>query len=152
MGARLWTALLLLGAVVLMHGLQCASADHTGATPLLSAVTAGHGKPTDPAVTTTAAAMPVAEHTAATPAPDAAGNAGTAAHGRSVTAPHNGAAHLWAICLAVLAAGLALLSTLAGLRLLRLGWAAARPAFTRAAGSLPTLRPPELFALCVLRI
>ncbi|WP_143030463.1 hypothetical protein [Blastococcus aurantiacus] len=135
-----------------MHGLQCTPADHTGTAPVQSAAISAHGEQPPSAVTAMAAAMPVAQHNAVIPAPDQAAVAGAAAHGRSDTSPHSGAGHLWSLCLAVLAAGLALLLALAGPRLLRHSRTAALPAFTRAAKSVTLLRPPELSALCVLRI
>ncbi|SOE03724.1 hypothetical protein [Blastococcus haudaquaticus] len=151
MGARLWTALLLLGAVVFMHGLQCASADHPGGTPLLSPAAVAHD--VDAPMAAVSAAMSDAGHTTAgSPAVGGVDAAGVVLHGQTDTSGHGGAGHLWSVCLAVLAAGLALLLGLAVRRLLRLGRAAALPAFTRAARSLTAFHPPELSALCVLRI
>ncbi|MCF6509741.1 hypothetical protein E9549_20435 [Blastococcus sp. MG754426] len=159
MAARGWTALLLLAAVFAMHGLQCTTAAtehapghgaaaiaaalpgppegglHTGAvSPDLSAHSSDHGS-----VHSTAA-------TVATAPP--AGLLGAGHDG----APAAAGGHLWALCLAVLAAGLAVLLTLVLPRLLTLlpaAWARLR---THVSPGLAPLRPPDLHSLCLLRI
>lgn len=67
-------------------------------------------------------------------------------------APHNSSAHLWTACLAVLAAALATLLALLVPRLVQLGPPVLRSARARAAGWLIPPRPPDLSALCLLRI
>ncbi|TFV43961.1 DUF6153 family protein [Blastococcus sp. TF02A_35] len=152
-GRRGWV-LLLLAAVFAMHGLQCAAAD-SGTT------TAGHGTvhttPAEPDPVLHAAGVgPVMESAAAmTAAPAAAVVAGTAI-GMSLAAGHDStphtAGHLWAVCLAVLAAGLAaMLLVLTGrLTEFRL------PRTRRTPGSpwawLRPPRPPDLYSLCLMRI
>jgi hypothetical protein len=149
MASRGWTAVLLLFAVLAMHGLQCGSAAdgaaHDGSTPL---------------VTVAAMAAPAAGdahhgHAAAHPStPLAPGQDGATAatlDGGHDGAPLHGTGHLWAVCLAVLAAGLALLLALILPRRVALAPAALSCAVHRAAGSLPLPRPPDLHALCLLR-
>jgi Family of unknown function (DUF6153) len=154
MTGRGWTAALLLFAVLFMHGLQCDSvadsAAHPGADPMVSvAVTAGDaGHQADavaavdgrPAADLSSADLSSADH--ATAGALMTGNGG---------ASHPEAAHLWAVCLAVLAAGLAILLSLLVARLAPLAHPAVTRALARAAGSLPRPRPPDLHALCLLR-
>jgi hypothetical protein len=149
MAARLWTALLMLAAVFAMHGLQCTSAAAQSAGVTLAQIA--------PAVPTTADGHPVGA-TAPGPAdlmaadqaitgPPAAAPAG-AEHGST---PHGSVEHLRTLCLAVLAAGIAVLLAMAGARLIQLAPPALRRARTRVSGWLPPPRPPDLFALCLLR-
>lgn len=147
MASRGWTAVLLLFAVLAMHGLQCGSgADgdaHTGAAPLV-------------AVTASPAGDPHLAHAASTPStPLLDGHDGATApvpDGEHSNAPVQGAGHLWAVCLAVLAAGLALLLALVPPRLLAPAPATLVSSLTRALGASPLGRPPDLHALCLLRI
>ncbi|MGY2080631.1 hypothetical protein [Modestobacter sp. SYSU DS0657] len=163
MAARGWTALLLLAAVFAMHGLQCTAAGTEHA--------AGHG-------TAAVAAAPTGLlegglHTGAVSlAPQAHSSVHDGEHGSvhlSATmvaatpvagllaadhgsAPAGAVGHLWALCLAVLAAGLAVLLALLLPRLLTLlpaAWARLR---MHASAGLAPLRPPDLHALCLLRI
>ncbi|HEX2075802.1 MAG TPA: hypothetical protein VHF92_18655 [Geodermatophilus sp.] len=141
--------MLVLFAVLFMHGLQCGSAAdgaaHTGADPMIpltaTATAAGDAHRVD---ATAAHPGPLAA------VPHAAGQvlAGAlmSAHGGTSDL---GAGHLWAVCLAVLAAGLAVLLTLLGSRLAPLARPAPTRALARTAGSLP--RAPDLHALCLLR-
>jgi hypothetical protein len=158
MAARLWTALLMLAAVFAVHGVQCtAAADGAG-----SAVTTAHVATTahDGSVDMTA---PTSGH--ARPAAGAAslddpmpGRTDAVAAGAALAdaghsgAPHDWAAHLWTACLAVLAVALAVLLALLVPRLVQLGPPALRGARTRARGWLTPPRPPDLSALCLLRI
>lgn len=156
MAARLWTALLLLSAVFAVHGVQCSAAvgDHT----------AGHG-----AQAMTLQAAPVGGgHTAMTAASsdhgaslttglDAAMTAAAPAvallPGGHDSAPAGAGGHLWTLCLAVLAAGLAGLLALLlprPLTLLRAARAGLRAHHFPSGLALP--RPPDLSALCLLRI
>jgi hypothetical protein len=65
--------------------------------------------------------------------------------------PGSWAAHLWAVCLAVLAVGLAVLLAFAGRRLPLVATAALSVASSRVCGWLPPAHPPDLHVLCVLR-
>jgi hypothetical protein len=162
MATRLWTALLMLAAVFAMHGLQCTSAaDGThsagavqaaaspmGAAPgapveMAFALTAdGHTSGaasglTDSMPEGSAAAVPFAATTAD------AGHPGT---------PHESAGHLWTLCLAVLAAGIAVLLALLAPRLVGPAASALRRARASDSRWLAPARPPDLSALCLLRI
>ncbi|SHN78394.1 hypothetical protein SAMN05660350_02609 [Geodermatophilus obscurus] len=152
MAGRGWTAGLLLFAVLFMHGLQCGSAAdgaaHSGAAPVVSVAVAA------PVVGDAHRADAAADHAgpeAAVPHAADHATAGAVLGGDHGDAPRHGAGHLWAVCLAVLAAGLALLLGLLGSRLVPRASAALNRALTHAAGSLPMPRPPDLHALCLLR-
>jgi hypothetical protein len=158
MAARLWTALLMLTAVFAMHGMQCtAAADRAGSAPTtahattahvgsvaMTALAPGHARPAPGAASFD---DPMPAHTTATVAAVAAlvdaGHSG---------APHDWAAHLWTACLAVLAVALAVLLALRGPRLVQMGPPALRKANTRARSWVAPPRPPDLSALCLLRI
>ena len=153
---RLWTTLALLLAVFAMHGLQCAAgANHPGAGPV-SAHTAMHpatGQEIVPAAAMPSVGDPVpAAHSgptdavAPTTATDAPGPG--AGHGG---VPHSLAEHLWTLCLAVLAAGLAVLLAVLAARLLRLTLPTATPPWLRGLRWPAPPRPPDLSSLCVLR-
>ena len=88
------------------------------------------------------ATAPAAEHDAA---PTTA-TGGTQGHW------HGLPSHLLAACLAVLAAGLAVLLVLAALGLVRLVLAVARRSCVRDLPRPAPPRPPDLLSLCVLRI
>ena len=165
MAARGWTALLLLAAVFAMHGLQCtaAGADHAAGhgaaavalapaglldggahTSASSTPTDAHGAHPDTTPMIVAAAPPAGLLAAAAPP------ASLLAAGHDST-PAEPGGHLWTLCLAVLAAGLAVLLTLLLPRtpaLLDPPWARLR---TRLPAGLAPLRPPDLHALCLLR-
>ena len=141
-----WWALLVLAAVFAMHGLQCASdtshhltGQGVGST-VMSMSLPGPFAAVDQAFVpelTPPEAPGHAAHMAPRPAPD----------GASSDLP----ADFWAVCLAVLSAGLALLAAVL-LRARALAWARAPAARRQAWVSAPALRrPPDLFALCVLR-
>ena len=144
--------MLLLAAVFLGHGLQCGSVAggathgvHGGDIPAVSvALTAADAHLTGSAAVHgadfPATAPPVADHDAV---PTTAGSAPEHGHGLP--------GHLWAVCLAVFAAGLAVLLALAGQRLLRPALPAAWPAWLRHLRRLAPPRPPDLFSLGVLR-
>ncbi|MGY2004454.1 DUF6153 family protein [Blastococcus sp. SYSU DS1024] len=145
MRTRRWTALVLLAAVFALHGVQCLA----GSTDLHAGHAGPAGMAAHPAdqpggvVVTSGGSVP--GHPAAS---SAAALAGAGHEG----APDGTAGHLWTVCLAVLAAGLALLLAVLAPRPARVvprGLARARA--RAAAGSLP-LRPPDLSALCLLRI
>jgi hypothetical protein len=144
MAARLWTALLILAAVFAMHGLQCAAdgAHASGAAHTTSVVAPAAAAGVDSHV----AGIPT---TAMTAAQIGAGPTVDGGHG---SAPHGSAGHLWTLCLAVLAAAIAVLLALLVPRLVGLVSPALRQARARAAGWLTPLRPPDLSALCLLRI
>ncbi|MCW2676036.1 MAG: hypothetical protein JWR70_1076 [Modestobacter sp.] len=157
MAARLWTALLMLAAVFAMHGLQCTSAadeSHTAggmhaASVLSTASVAADGhSPADPFVAmavTHTAVMPM--NSAAPPATDLVEGSPGAGHGD----PHGSTGHLWTLCLAVLATGLAVLLALLVPRLLALTIPALHRARDRAPDWLAPVRAPDLHALCILR-
>lgn len=161
MAARLWTALLVLVGVFVMHGLQCAAADDGGQpspaahSTVLSptgslmqdaaaAATGVAGTGIVPVGTALADSSPPGHHAVESPAPVAgADSASSDSHGT--------AGHLWTLCLAVLAAALAVLQTVL-LSRVTLG---ARPALSRVRARLRSLsppRPPDLSELCLLRI
>jgi hypothetical protein len=164
MAARLWTALLVLAAVFAMHGVQCTTAaDGAGHAAIpagraadavslaMTGLTPGHATATAGiALADPIAAVRHAGHGdsgPATPA-DAATVMAAAGHGG---APHDAAAHLWTVCLAVLAAALAVLLALLVPRSVQL----TAPALVYARARLRSLappRPPDLAALCLLRI
>jgi hypothetical protein len=157
MTTRLWTALLMLAAVFAMHGLQCTSAaDSTDAahtasvvTPAAAAAGGSHlyGGPT----AAMADSAPVAGgHAVADPAAaDRVAEMTDAGHG---SMPHGWGGHLWTLCLAVLAVGLAVLLAQLAPRLIGLASPALRSARGRARGWLTPPRPPDLSSLCLLRI
>jgi hypothetical protein len=172
MHARLWTTLLLLAAVFAMHGAQCTSAAHqptthvgtvhtgpalpdgdTTAAPALamsamgSSAMGGPGRVgSDGAVGNQATSGPA---TAA--APDASPEGVTAAAAGSGGGPASWPGHLWAVCLAVLAAGLAVLLARTARRLRLVATTALAAAGHRVRGCLPQTHPPDLHVLCVLR-
>jgi hypothetical protein len=158
MAARGWTALLLLAAVFAMHGLQCTAAGTGNATghgavpvaaasagplddgphpttaqPGLEALSGAHGSV--PGITAVVAAGPTA---------------GLPGAGHD-SAPATAGGHLWALCLAVLAAGLTVLVALLP-RLLTLLPAACARLRRHASTARAPLRPPDLHSLCLLRI
>ncbi|MGY1725169.1 DUF6153 family protein [Blastococcus sp. SYSU DS0533] len=148
--ARGWTALLL-AAVFAVHGLQCTAAatDHP-AEHGIAALAAIPVEPLDDGATSTGTDAHGATRGAFSAVAATAPLAGLLAadHG---SAPTGAGGHLWALCLAVLAAGLALLLTLLPRLLAPLpaAWARLR---THASIGLAPLRPPDLHSLCLLRI
>jgi hypothetical protein len=155
MAARGWTAVLLLAAVLAMHGLQCTAAGSDdaagyGAAPVAVVPAGLHDGGTHPGATDTpnAAHGSPLDTTALVGA--AAPPAGLLAAGHDST-PAGAGGHLWTLCLAVLAAGLAVLLTLL------LPRTPARPGpprarlRTRPPAGLAPLRPPDLHVLCLLR-
>lgn len=153
-GRRGWV-LLLLAAVFTMHGLQCAAADSaapSGGHGAVHALAAAEPGPVLHLVGPVAA-MASADHMTASP-PATAGAAVTvgvppgAGHDSS---PH-GAGHLWALCLAVLVAGLAVLFLALVRRSPATGLPLLRRAVGRALGSVGQSRPPDLYSLCLMRI
>lgn len=148
--ARLWAALLLLAAVFAVHGMQCVAAgpvfEH-GSTSL--GVAAPVGVPAGSVhVGHVADAMPDHGHAAATPGgadADVTGSSGPLAPWHD--------AHLLAVCLVVLLAGL----TVLGAVVLRRGGAVPPVRGSPTPSRWPTgwsrqPRPPTLSALCLLRI
>ena len=150
MRARLWTALLLLAAVFAMHGVQCVAADPAlahGSTSLLAVASSG--------------APVAAVHVRAVAAEEPRHSHGAAAHGAEEVAATGSTgppapwhdAHIVAVCLAVLLAGLTVLGAVRRLRAMAVppvrGSPPSRRCLSRAAMQH---RPPDLFALCLLRI
>ena len=160
MAARLWTALLVLVGVFVMHGAQCAAADGAGhsspaAHSTVLAPTGSLMHDAAVAATVVAGAGIAPAGTALTDSPPAAHPAVGAVAVTVADIPssdsHGTAGHLWTVCLAVLAAALAVLlavllprfALVARLALLRV-----RPRLR----SLSRPRPPDLSELCLLRI
>ena len=165
---RLWTAVLVLVAIFTVHGAQCAGASHDIRAHDMAAhgaATYGAGSSAVPAMAATAmagaamtaaaerhAGLEVRGHVAA-----AAAGADTSLEGASAvpsgsgSGPGSWAAHLWTVCLAVLAAGLAVLLAVAARRLTLMATAALVAARSRVPGWLLRAHPPDLHVLCVLR-
>ncbi|MGY1858532.1 hypothetical protein [Modestobacter sp. SYSU DS0290] len=150
MAVRVWTVLLVMAGVFAMHGLQCATAHD-----------AGHGSGLHPATTTLAAATaarPALALAGARPGHDTADGPVVAADLTAPTvveherAPGSPAGYLWSLCLAVLAAGVTASCLLLAPRLLSVVARVPAQVCSRV-GSWPApLRPPDLAALCLLRI
>jgi hypothetical protein len=155
MAARGWTALLLLAAVFAMHGLQCTAAgtDHAAGHGAAAVALAPAGLPdggVHPRVTSTPTDARGAHPDTTAMIAGAAPAAGLPGAGHDST-PAGAGGHLWTLCLAVLAAGLAVLLTLLLPRtpaLLGPVWARLR---IRPPAGLAPLRPPDLHVLCLLR-
>ncbi len=150
MAARGWAAVLLLTAVFLGHGLQCGSgagdAAHAGGASIALTADAHLAGPAAVYGTVGATtAAPAAHVVDATVAPG-----GTVAHIPGHW--HGQPGHLWAVCLAVLAAGLAVLLAVLTPRLIGLASSAAARLGRRGAFWPALLRPPDLFSLCIQRI
>ncbi|WP_431521209.1 DUF6153 family protein [Blastococcus capsensis] len=150
MGARLWTALLLLAAVFAMHGVRCVAAE-----PALA-----HGSTSLDAVASIGAPA-AAIHVGAVTAEKPAHSHAAATHGsRDVAATvstdlpapwHD--AHVLAMCLAVLLAGLTILGALTRVRGMAIPLVRGSPPPRRwLTGWVRQPRPPDLSALCLLRI
>jgi hypothetical protein len=114
--ARLWTALLVLVGVFVMHGAQCtAAADDAGhpvpashCTVLPPPGTLMHGAAEAATVVTTTGMAPVGTVLAATaPAGHTASESPAAVADSPLSDSRGAAGHLWSVCLAVLAAALA---------------------------------------------
>ena len=137
MPVRLWV-LVLLAAVFAMHGLQCSTAGPG----------TGHGTPAAPS----AIGHSPAGHSNALVVAPAVGVAAAEAGIPPAPAPEH-EAHLWAVCLAVLLSAVTLLGAVALLR--RGGTPVVRGSPSsprRPAARWALLRPPDLSALCLLRI
>jgi hypothetical protein len=156
MGARLWTALLMLAAVFSMHGLQCTAGDSAVehvSTPLGAAASVGA-----PAaaihVGTVAAAISDPWRVAATHgARDAASTGSTGLPAPQAPQAPGHDAHVWAVCLAVLLAGLTILGAVALLRGMAVPLIRGSPTPSRwLTGWSRQPRPPDLSVLCLLRI
>ncbi|WP_407937435.1 DUF6153 family protein [Modestobacter caceresii] len=148
--ARLWAALLLLAAVFAMHGIQCAAAGSAlahGSTSL-SAAASVDVSAASVHLGPVAGAMPDHRRVAATRGAadaDATGSSG-------LPAPWHDA-HLLAVCLAVLLAGLTVLAAVVLRRGSALPPARGSPTPSRwPTGWSRQPRPPTLSALCLLRI
>jgi hypothetical protein len=163
MAARLWTALLVLVGVFVMHGAQCAAAaDDAGhlspvahSTALPPTGTLMHGAVEAAATVATVTDMALAGSAVADTAPAAQPATGSPTAVATADSPpsgsHGTAGHLWTVCMAVLAAAMAVLLAL----LLPHPGLLARLALTRVRSQLRSLtptRPPDLSELCLLRI
>lgn len=147
MATRLWTALLLLAAVFAMHGVQCATSDSVvqHGSSSLSATSSVGGHVAAAGLTAAAGMLDHSDLTAAGGARDAAASTG-------LPAPWHDA-HVLAVCLAVLLAGLTVLRAVARFRGRAILVVRGPPRHGRrfAAWSLRP-RPPDLSVLCLLRI
>ncbi len=150
--ARGWAALLL-AAVLLGHGLQCGS-------PSDGAADAGHDRDIPTVSAPMAAAGVHLTATAADHGADSSASAPLTTHSGASPATTTGSApghwhglpgHLWAVCLAVLAAGLAVLFVLTGPRLLRRRTPPTASPSWLSGLSWPASAAPDPFRLCVLR-
>ncbi|TFV51790.1 MULTISPECIES: DUF6153 family protein [unclassified Blastococcus] len=152
-GRRGWV-LLLLAAVFAMHGLQCAAADSGTTTAAHGTVHTTPAKP-DP-VLHGAGLGPVLESTAAMTAAAPAAVVAGSAIGMSLAAGHDStphaAGHLWAVCLAVLAAGLAAMLLVLTGRLAEFRLLVTRRTTGGSWAGLHPPRPPDLYSLCLMRI
>ena len=153
-GERGWV-LLLLAAVFTMHGLQCAGADSGAASGAHGTVHAMAADGPDPVVHLVApvATIASADHLSAQPlvAAGPATTVGVPLGADHDSSPH-GAGRLRALCLAVLAAGLAALLLLLKGRLPSLMLPVPRRVIGQARGWPGPARPPDLHSLCLLRI
>ncbi|MCW2696368.1 MAG: hypothetical protein JWR62_1453 [Modestobacter sp.] len=156
-----WWVLLLLAAVFSMHGVQCLDGDGPATsahamsldTTSLDTTSPG-GRAPDPTTGTVAAEPPGAPSAGDAPtshadhaAPGVTAVGGASAGGHPA-GPMN---HLWAACLAILSAGLAVWLAI---RVPRPVTTASRPetvARLVAARHARPPRPPDIYALCVLR-
>ena len=138
-----------------MHGLQCAAAESSAPSGAHGTIHTVAAAGPDPVLHRVApgAAMASVDHMT-TPPLAAAVTAATVGVPLGVghdSTPH-GAGHLWALCLAVLAAGLAVLL----LALVRRSTAIRLPLLRRATGQawkwLSPPQPPDLYSLCLMRI
>lgn len=166
MGARLGTALLMLAAVFGVHGLQCTSAadgaGHAG-TPAGHALSLGstpalgtppvvpghaHALATSGMASADPAAVLAPGRADSEPAPPALVAAAAAGHGDGA---HDSPTHLWTVCLAILAATVSVLLAF----LVRRGGRLTAPVLVHVRARLRSVargRPPDLSALCLLRI
>ena len=138
---------LVLAAVLAMHGV-----------PMLFAGGGTHGNPpaSDHAMATAAlvdeAMAEPAARFASMPTWPSFDMPSEQVHGSPAMPDPDSQMHAWAACLAVLLAGLTLLVSVAVLRrtgLTKAGGAGVRPQWPRGWARIP--RPPDLFALCLLR-
>lgn len=172
MAVRLWTAMLVLIGVFVMHGAQCAAADGAGHSSPAAHSPAAHSPaghsavlaPTGTLVHDVAEAAGVVAGTAIAPIGTVLADTPPAAHpaagfpagvaamaGSPASDSHGTAGHLWTVCLAVLAAALAVLLAV----LLPRSGLVSRLALPRVRARLRSLsppRPPDLSELCLLRI
>lgn len=137
---RVWGALVALTAVFLLHGVQCAGHDFSpraddGATTALTPAASGVHH------------LPWAAGAHASPM--AADPIGPGSAGSQQPPPSSG--DLWAVCLAVLSAGLALLVALLLRPVPRPGRSRFHASARHWTSGPALLRPPDLFTLCVLR-
>ena len=146
MSPRLMWVLLLLAAVFSMHGLQCVAADIDSGHGMTGAAHAPMASPVQ--TSSVDVGFAVASNVLHGAAP---GNA-VASDGSGGGLPAHGAA-FWAVCLAVLLTGVALLFFVAKIPT---PWARAVRARAPSAlwreGWSKRSRPPDLSALCLLRI
>ncbi|WP_347059851.1 DUF6153 family protein [Blastococcus sp. HT6-30] len=149
MATRLWTALLLLAAVFAMHGVQCVASDpdmeHWSSS--LAAVSSVGGHTAAVHLTAAAGTPDRSDVAAADGVRDAAATAST-----GLPAPWHDA-HVLAVCLAVLLAGVIVLGAVARLRGRAIPLVRGSPRRGRRFTAW-SLRPrsPDLSVLCLLRI
>ena len=142
MSARLVWVLLLLAAVFSMHGLQCVAADGED----------GHGRTTSASAVVHVAALAEPVGWTLMAVGHQALDAVSATAPLSDGLPGHGASY-WAVCLAVLMTGAIFLGVTALVRRAPAAVVRARaPALLRHTGWSRLPRPPDLSALCLLRI
>ena len=149
MSARRFCALLLLAAVFSMHGVQCVVADAEAGHGLTSTAHAWTGVVA--AAPSAGAALDVLDHGRSDAVQVIAGLASIAATPVGGLPSHG--VTLWAVCLAVVLTGLVLLG--AGLLIRRVPALVVRaraPSVLWHTGWSRLPRPPDLSALCLLRI
>lgn len=146
---RLWI-LLLLSAVFTMHGIQYVSADPGAGRSAAATAQHDQGMSTDDSLLL----GPLAAVDELQPAGASAATSVLADAPLTKNMPGHGvAAHFWSLCLAVLLAGLALLAAAMLIR-----WASAARALDMVRRPISRVgwfrrpRPPDLSALCLLRI
>jgi Family of unknown function (DUF6153) len=142
---RLWV-LLLLAAVFSMHGVQCVAADVDSGHGMTGTAHALVAAPVE--VSSVGVGLAIASSVAHGMAPGSVVVTETTGDGL----PAHGTA-FWAVCLAIVLAGVVLLGVVA---LIRTPWARAvrarAPSRLWRAGWSRLPRPPDLSALCLLRI
>ena len=167
MAVRLWTALLVLVGMFVVHGAQCMTAADGAGHPTTAAHTAVlaptgtlmHDAVEATTVTAAAGITPISALVGDTEPADTApvvhsatgSPAAVAVSDAPAAGSHGTAGHLWTVCLAVLAAALAVLLAV----LLPHPRLVSRVALLRVLARLKSLslaRPPDLSELCLLRI
>ncbi|SDY71870.1 hypothetical protein SAMN05661080_04389 [Modestobacter sp. DSM 44400] len=146
-----WWVLLLLSAVFAMHGVQCLDGDGPATSVhamSLSTWVPGHSTASITAEASDVSPVGVAPMNLAGPDLPASGTLDDAAHSGH---PAGSMEHLWAVCLAVLSVGLAVWLAARVARPVTTALRPSRPGRLGRASRARPRRPPDIFALCVLR-